>query len=67
MPMLPLLDEPFLRAQWDAEFLSFHGLRATTDASLRARIIALDSEIATLDRLPAALLRQVFGEAVGRC
>jgi hypothetical protein len=23
MPMLPIFDDPFLRAQWDAEFLAF--------------------------------------------
>jgi len=43
MAIQPLFDEPFLRAQWDADFRTF------TDTPLRTRILALDAEITALD------------------
>lgn len=64
MPMLPLFDEPFLRAQWDAEFRTFQS-GPEADA-LRERLQAWAGRDRLNERASeAALIQRFFVETWG--
>ncbi len=64
---LLVCDRTELRDNGLGDFKALFGNDVAEIATASELRTALETKLATLDCLPAALLRQVFGEAVGRC
>jgi len=59
MPMLPIFDDPFLRAQWDAEFLSFQNSPDANALLARLRAWAAREQLTYQPQIKRLHLHQI--------